>query len=296
MGKHRATGPSRRAAGSVVAAGAIPLIATLIGAGTANAEVLPAPPASSPIPAALPALPGAPIAAAVNPLGTATDAVQEAARVAVRSATDTITAATAPFTHTAPAVPTGPRPTVIAEPAASAPALATRPVPNYAYLAPQGELHAPEPVAPVAPIEAPPGKLRVGNVVIDAPPFDVREINTGAAQAEAQLATFYDSVGVERSRSDRMAAQTLGSAAVGASVGSAVASPVAGVAALVGGAVGLVVGIPFMPAGLVYMPVIAATTAFTLVAAPAILTGAAIGGAVGAAEAYTAAPYGTPPQ
>ncbi|MGW5381600.1 hypothetical protein [Nocardia sp. NPDC003963] len=295
MGKHRATGTSRRAAGSVVAAGAVPLIATLIGAGTANAEVLPAPPASSPIPAALAALPPAPIAT-VDPFGAATDTVQEAARVAVRSATDTITAATAPFTHAAPAVPPGPRPAVITDPAASAPALATRPVPNPAYLAPQGELHAPEPVAPVAPIEAPPGKLRVGSVIIDAPPFDVREINTGAAQAEAQLATFYDSVGVERNRSDRMAAQTVGSAAIGASVGSTVAAPVAGAAALIGGAVGLVVGIPFMPAGLVFMPVIAATTAYAMVAAPAMLTGAAIGGAIGAAEGYTAAPYGTPSQ
>ncbi|NUS95045.1 MAG: hypothetical protein HOQ36_21980, partial [Nocardia sp.] len=247
MGKHRATGPSRRAAGSVVAAGAIPLIATLIGAGTANAEVLPAPPASSPIPAALPAPTPARIVAE-DPLGAAAGTVQEAARTAVQSATDSITAATAPFTHAAPAVPAVPRPAVIAEPAPG-PALATRPVPTYTYLAPQGELHAPEPVAPVVPIEAPPGKLRIGNVEMDAP-FDVREINTGAAQTEAQLATFLDSVGVERSRSDRIAAQTLGSAAIGASVANTLASPIAGTSAMVGAVAGLISGVPFLPIGL----------------------------------------------
>ncbi|MEV0107097.1 hypothetical protein AB0H42_12240 [Nocardia sp. NPDC050799] len=293
MGKHRATGPSRRAAGSVVAAGAIPLIATLIGAGTANAEALPAPPASSPIPAALPALPPAPIAT-VDPFGAATDAVQEAARVVVRSATDTITAATAPFTHTAPAVPAVLRPAVIADQVAPAPALATRPVPNHAYLAPQGELHAPTPVAPVAPIEAPPGKLRIGNVEMDAP-FDVRDINTGAAQTEAQLATFLDSVGIERSRSDRIAAQTLGSAAIGASVANTLASPLAGTSAVVGAVAGFISGIPFLPIGLVIGPVLGAAIGYAVIAAPAVAAGAAIGGAVGAADGFAATPYGTPP-
>ncbi|MET8800202.1 hypothetical protein ABZV91_27870 [Nocardia sp. NPDC004568] len=291
MGKHRATGPTRRAAGSVVAAGAIPLIATLIGAGTANAEVLPAPPASSPIPAALPALPPAPIAA--DPFGVATSTVQEAARVAVQSATDTITAATAPFTHAAPAVPPV-RPAVIADPAVPAPALATRPVPNHAYLAPQGELHAPAQVVPVAPIEAPPGKLRIGNVEMDAP-FDVRDINTGAAQTEAQLATFLDSVGVERSRSDKIAAQTLGSAAIGASVANTLASPLAGTSAMVGAVAGFISGIPFLPIGLVIGPVLGAAIGYAVIAAPAAAAGAAIGGAIGAADGFAAAPYGTPP-
>ncbi|MFI2229123.1 hypothetical protein [Nocardia testacea] len=290
MGKHRATGPSRRAAGSVVAAGAIPLIATLIGAGTANAEVLPAPPASSPIPAALPAPIPAPIAA--DPFGAATGTVQEAARVAVQSATDTITAATAPFTHAAPAVPPVLRPAVIADPAMPAPA--TRPVPNHTYLAPQGELHAPAPVAPVAPIEAPPGKLRIGNVEMDAP-FDVRDINTGAAQTEAQLATFLDSVGVERSRSDKIAAQTLGSAAIGASVANTLASPLAGTSAMVGAVAGFISGIPFLPIGLLIGPVLGAAIGYAVIAAPAAAAGAAIGGAIGAADGFAAAPYGTPP-
>lgn len=291
MGKHRATGPSRRAAGSVVAAGAIPLIATLIGAGTANAEVLPAPPASSPIPAALPALPPAPIAT-VDPFGAATDTVREAARVVVRSATDTITAATAPFTHAAPAAPAVLRPAVIADLVAPAPA--TRPVPNHTYLAPQGELHAPMPVAPVAPIEAPPGKLRIGNVEMDAP-FDVRDINTGAAQTEAQLATFLDSVGVERSRSDKIAAQTLGSAAIGASVANTLASPLAGTSAMVGAVAGFISGIPFLPIGLLIGPILGAAIGYAVIAGPAAAAGAAIGGAVGAADGFAAAPYGSPP-
>ncbi|WP_328394765.1 hypothetical protein [Nocardia sp. NBC_00416] len=290
MGKHRATGPSRRAAGSVVAAGAIPLIATLIGAGTANAEVLPAPPASSPIPAALPA---------PNPADqfrTGTTMLQEAARGAVQSATDTITAATAPYTHVAPAAPVFPPLTAVAEPAPP-PALtnpATRPLPNHAYLAPQGALHAPEPVAPVAPIEAPPGKLRIGNVEMDAP-FDVREINTGAAQTEAQLATFLDSVGVERSRSDRIAAQTLGSAAIGASVGNTLSSPIAGTSAMVGAVAGFISGIPFLPIGLVIGPVLGAAIGYAVIAAPAAAIGGAIGGAIGAADGFAAAPYGEPP-
>ncbi|MFI9534191.1 hypothetical protein ACIG56_13190 [Nocardia fusca] len=291
MGKHRATGPSRRAAGSVVAAGAIPLIATLIGAGTANAEVLPAPPASSPIPAALPALPPAPIAT-VDPFGAATDTVREAARVVVRSATDTITAATAPFTHAAPAAPAVLPPAVIADPVAPAPA--TRPVPNHTYLAPQGELHAPTPVAPVPPIEAPPGTLRIGNVEMDAP-FDVRDINTGAAQTEAQLATFLDSVGVERSRSDKIAAQTLGSAAIGASVANTLASPLAGTSAMVGAVAGFISGIPFLPIGLLIGPILGAAIGYAVIAGPAAAAGAAIGGAVGAADGFAAAPYGTQP-
>ncbi|WP_280417984.1 hypothetical protein [Nocardia carnea] len=287
MGKHRATGPARRAAGSVVAAGAVPLIATLIGAGTANAEALPAPPASPPIPA-LPANPLQPASAAPDPIRDLTVAVQDATRVAVRSATDTFGMAAAPLLPAPPA----PAPAAVAEPA---PTPATRALPQHAYLAPQGELHAPMPVAPVAPIEAPPGKLRIGNVVMDAPPFDVRDINTAAAQAEAQVATFYDSVGVERSRSDRMAAQTVGSAAIGASVANTLASPISTTSAMVGAVAGLISGVPFLPIGLVVGPVLGAAIGYAVIAAPAMAVGAAVGGAIGAAEGYTAAPYGAPP-
>lgn len=289
MGKHRATGPSRRAAGSVVAAGAIPLIATLIGAGTANAEALPAPPASSPIPA-LPADLVLTAPATTDPIRDLTASAHEAAQVAVRSAADTFAVAAAPFLAPAPA------PAAVADPVpAPAPTPATRPIPEYAYLAPQGELHAPLPVAPVAPIEAPPGKLRIGNIIMDAP-FDVREINTGAAQTEAQLATFLDSVGVERSRSDRIAAQTMGSAAIGASVGNTLASPIAATSAMVGAVAGFISGIPFLPIGLVIGPVLGAAIGYAVIAGPAMAAGAAVGGAIGAADGFAAAPYGTVPQ
>ncbi|MEU4311936.1 hypothetical protein [Nocardia sp. NPDC024068] len=287
MGKHRATGPSRRAAGSVVAAGAIPLIATLIGAGTANAEALPAPPASSPIPA-LPTDLILMAPATTDPIRDLTTTVHEATQVAVRSATDTFGVAAAPFFAPAPA------PAAVADPV-PAPAPATRPIPQHAYLAPQGELHAPLPVAPVAPIEAPPGKLRIGNIIMDAP-FDVREINTGAAQTEAQLATFLDSVGVERSRSDRIAAQTMGSAAIGASVGNTLASPIAATSAMVGAVAGFISGIPFLPIGLVIGPVLGAAIGYAVIAGPAMAAGAAVGGAIGAADGFAAAPYGAPPQ
>ncbi|WP_328394767.1 hypothetical protein [Nocardia sp. NBC_00416] len=290
MGKHVANGATRRAAGSVVAAGAVPLIAALIGAGTAEAEVLPAPPAPPAVPALpvhlFPPTPGP----AVDPFQAAVTAVQEATRGAVQSATDTITAATAPYTHPVPAVPAVAAPPLVADPAPG-----TRPVPEYTYLAPQGALHAPVPVTPVAPIEAPPGTLRIGNLTMTVP-FDAREVNQGAAQTEAQLATFLDSVGVERSRSDRIAAQTMGSALVGAAIGTAVATPVAIPFAMLGAAAGFVAGIPFLPTGLVIGPVLGATIGYGVVAVPAVIAGAALGAAFGATDGFTAQPFGPVPQ
>lgn len=72
MGKHSTTGVVRRAAGSVLAAGAIPLIVTLIGAGTAEADPFPAPPPLPALPANLelpanPTLPTNPALPAPNP-------------------------------------------------------------------------------------------------------------------------------------------------------------------------------------------------------------------------------------
>ncbi|MGW0182369.1 hypothetical protein, partial [Nocardia sp. NPDC003345] len=282
MGKHSTTGVARRAAGSVLAAGAIPLIVTLIGAGTAEADAFPAPPP-------LPALPAnAPVPApnpAADPLWQAGAAVQDA----VRSATDAVTAAAAPLVRPAPAVAPMPPPI-----AAGAPLPGTRPVPEHSYLAPQGELHPPVPVAPVAPIEAPPGTLRIGTMVMTSP-VDVRDVNAGAAQAEAQISTFLDSVGIERSRADRMAAQTLGTAAVGAAIGTAVAAPVAIPFAMLGAAAGFVAGIPFLPTGLVIGPVLGAAVGYGIVTIPAMIAGAALGGAIGATEGFTAPPFGIPP-
>ncbi|WP_433520728.1 hypothetical protein ACQPZ2_25355 [Nocardia pseudovaccinii] len=120
----------------------------------------------------------------------------------------------------------------------------SRPAPEKKYLTPVGVLHAPGPVAPVPPIAPPPGKFRFGDVTIDAPDWINQEqaiqINDNSAIPEADLATFLDSIGMERSRSDRIAGQTIGTAAMGAVAGAGAAVPVAATSALVGGALGLV--------------------------------------------------------
>lgn len=296
MGKHRTTVRSRRAAGSVVAAGAVPLIATLIGAGTAHADVLPAPPAPSIVPTVLPVLPPMPALPggllppapdpAVNPFGAAAGALQEATRAAAQSVTDAVTAATAQFTHPVPGtqLPTAPIP-------AATPG--TRPPPEDAYPAP-GE--APLADRPAAPIEAPPGTLRVGDLEMPVP-FDTRDLNAGADRAQEQLTAFLDSAGIERSRADRVAAQAMSSGLIGAGIGTAAAAPVAIPFAMLGAVAGFVVGLPFLPTGLVVGPVLGATIAYGVVTVPAALAGAAIGAAFGATDGFTTQPFGPlPPQ
>ncbi|WP_433600665.1 hypothetical protein ACQPXH_02125 [Nocardia sp. CA-135953] len=168
-----------------------------------------------------------------------------------------------------------------------------RPVPKNEYLSPVESLHGPVPVAPVPPIAPPPGMLRFGNVQVEAPDWLPREpaiqLNDAAAVTEADLATFFDSVGMERTRSDRVAGQTVGSAALGAAAGAAVASPFALIGAGVGGALGLVVGVPFAPIGLAAGPIGAAYGA-ALMAAPLAAIGAGIGAVLGATQALTAPP------
>lgn len=286
MGKHRTTVRSRRAAGSVVAAGAVPLIATLIGAGTAHADVHPAPfappavsatfPAIPPLPPlpALPAglLPPAPDPA-VNPLGAAVGAVHEA----TRSVTDAVTAATAQFPRPAPGalLPAAPR---------SAVTPGVRPVDDHAAPA----------VGPAAPIETPPGTLRVGDLEMSLP-FDTRELNAGADRAQEQLTAFLDSSGIERGRADRVAAQAMSSGLIGAGIGAAVAAPVAIPFAMLGAAAGFVVGLPFLPTGLVIGPVLGATLAYGVVTVPAVIAGAALGAAFGATDGFTTQPFGPLP-
>lgn len=293
MGKHSATSVPRRAAGSLVAAGAVPLIATLIGTGTADAELLTTPPA---LPSMIPALPTGllpPVPAPAGDLPAVTPGtVGEATRATVRAVTDTLAAAAEPFIRPAPAtsVPVIPPQVPVTEPASGA-----RPLPDHPYLAPLATLHAPVPVTPVAPIEAPPGTLRIGTLMMSVP-FDAGPVNEGAAQAEAQVATLFDSMGVERSRADRIAAQTVGSAVVGAAVANAVVAPVAIPFAMAGAAAGFVAGIPFLPTGLVIGPVLGAAIGYGVVAVPAMLAGAALGGAYGATDGFTAASFGTPPR
>ncbi|WP_157117655.1 hypothetical protein [Nocardia vaccinii] len=147
-----------------------------------------------------------------------------------------------------------------------------RPQPNTAYLAPVGQLHLPVPVAPVPPIMPPPGKVRVGDLEVTPPDWlDKRlttQINDQSAVGEAYVATFLDSIGMERSRSDYVAARTVGDAAVGMAVGTAASAAVAVGSVALGG-----------PGGLM-------TAGIALEAGP--MLGAAVGGVVGAVDGITA--------
>lgn len=304
MGKHSVVAPPRRTVGSIVAAGAFPLVMALVGNGTANAASQ-----SDPLGVEQP-----------DPERIVSDAVTRAVADAVTYLGLEPVPAPLPLTapegaggpqhrHPTPALrtPVGTQPapqadTLAAAPVALiAPAIAptatpvARPASEQSYLAPLGPLHAPVRVPTVEPIQAPPGKLRVGNIVVDSPGIDPTPINEVAAQTEAGIATFLDSVGMERSRSDRIAAQTLGSAAIGASVGSTVASPLATTSAMVGAVAGFISGIPFLPIGLLIGPILGGAIGYAVIAAPAMAVGAAVGGAVGAADGLAAAPYGTPP-
>lgn len=144
------------------------------------------------------------------------------------------------------------------------------------------DLHFPEPVAPVAPIEAPENTIRVGQWEAPRPdwlpPECADAINDAAAGAEAQVATALDSVGVPAGRSDRVSGATLGGAALGGAGGAVVAgAPAAALGAVVGGLVGGTIG------------GIAGAAVGTVVAVPVIGTitsgvaGTALGAAVGAA-------------
>ncbi len=144
------------------------------------------------------------------------------------------------------------------------------------------DLHLPEPVAPVAPIEPPENTIRVGQWEAPRPDWLPQEcadaINDAAAGAEAQVATALDSVGIPAGRSDRVSGATLGGAALGGAGGAVVAgAPVAALGAVVGGLVGGTIG------------GIAGAALGTVVAVPVIGTitsgvaGTALGAAVGAA-------------
>ncbi|MFI6865377.1 hypothetical protein [Nocardia sp. NPDC050406] len=156
------------------------------------------------------------------------------------------------------------------------------------------ELRMPNPAAApeVAVIAAPEGKLRFGDTQVDIPtwltPEQADQVNEIVGTAEAELARTLDSAGFEPSRSDRIAAQTVGTAAVGAAVGVGVAAPVEVAAGAMGGFVGAMAGTPFAPAGWVFGPAVGATAGVALVAVPAATVGATIGAAVGAVNGYLA--------
>ncbi|MFE7718067.1 hypothetical protein ACFU44_03375 [Nocardia rhizosphaerihabitans] len=254
-GKHRAPSPQRQRVGSVVAAGAVPLVMALIGTGTANAD---------------------PAQAAVTqseyPAGPEFDAVAPNATPYVGQQMPENTRSSLQWSRTSP---------------------------ETDYLSPVGTLHAPTPVAPVPPILPPPGQFRFGDQLVPVPdfvPVDTSiQINDASANTEANLATFLDSVGLERSRSDRIASSTLGSAARGAAVGSTVATPFAMAASTAGAVAGLVTGVVFLPIGLVAGPILGGMAAYTAVSVPFTIVGAGIGAAVGAASGFLAPPRAATP-
>ncbi len=167
------------------------------------------------------------------------------------------------------------------------------------------ELHSPEPVAPVAPIEPPPNTIRIGQWQTPSPdwvPPEVRDtINDVAADAEAQAATFLDSVGIPAGRSDRVAGSTIAGAGAGGAIGGALAgAPAAAAGAVVGGlaggtiggiagaAIGTVVAVPVIGtitsgvAGTALGAAAGAVAGALVAGVPAAVVGALAGGTVGA--------------
>lgn len=186
----------------------------------------------------------------------------------------------------------------------------SRPVPEYATPAPPiviEELHLPEPVEPVVPIAPPERTLRIGDFTSPVPD-EVSDhvldgVNGNAAEVEAAIATQGRSVGINPSRSDKIAAATVGGALAGAAIAGVPAAVVgavgggligAGIGAGVGFAVGaagtagataILAGAASLPtAGVGALPAIGAGFAAAFpIAAASTGAGAAIGAAAGAA-------------
>ena len=163
----------------------------------------------------------------------------------------------------------------------------TRPEPQWAPAAPVvvPALHLPRPVPPVAPIRPPANTIRIGDFQTPTPPCippNVRDqINTAAANGEAGVAHFWDSIGFPPSRSDRAAAATVVGAAVGGTAGVVAAGvPTAAVGAVVGGLIGGTIGGVAGAALGTVVPVPVVGTVTSGVAGTAI--GAAAGAAIGA--------------
>ncbi|MBB5916881.1 outer membrane biosynthesis protein TonB [Nocardia transvalensis] len=147
-----------------------------------------------------------------------------------------VTTPAQPGTSTPPPPPPPPPPPAVVEPEpAPAPAYAEqppqvrngpqprpRPEPSPEPVAPVQleDLHLPEPVPPVAPIQAPDNTIRLGQWETPSSPWlppEVRDcVNTTAADAEAALATALDSVGLPAGRSDRVSGAALAGAAIAA--------------------------------------------------------------------------------
>lgn len=164
----------------------------------------------------------------------------------------------------------------------------TREIPTYDEVAPvvtPEQLHLPTQVEIVAPIEAPEDKLRLGDYVSEKPQWlseqDLERTNNSSAVVEAQVATFWKSIGIETSRSDRIAAATTAGVVTGFVTGAAVAGIPA---ALIGGTIG-------GTSALFLVPAYAWSGPFAFAIAPAMVAGGAaiagvpaalVGGTIGA--------------
>ncbi|MET9492582.1 hypothetical protein [Nocardia sp. NPDC006630] len=153
------------------------------------------------------------------------------------------------------------------------------------------ELHAPTVVTPVAPIAPPPRTLRLGNFTTTAPdqlPDNIlNPVNTTAATAEAAIATGFNSIGINPTRSDRIAGGTLAGVAAGATGGALIAGVPAAImgavpGAIVGAAIGAGIGAGLGAIGATVLPW---TLPIDAVGGPigGALIGAGVGGAAGAA-------------
>ncbi|MGW4368093.1 insoluble domain protein [Nocardia takedensis] len=164
------------------------------------------------------------------------------------------------------------------------------------------DLHLPEPVEPVAPVDVPDDVIRVGQWETPRPewldPACADAINDFSAGVEAQVATALDSVGIPAGRSDRVSGATLAGAGIGGAVGAvALGAPAAAAGAVAGGLIGGTVGgIAGAALGtLVPIPVIGEVTSgvagTALGAAAGAVAGAVVAGvpvaAVGAVTAGT---------
>ncbi|GAA4484769.1 hypothetical protein GCM10023094_38610 [Rhodococcus olei] len=238
-----------------------------------------------------------PLAVAIVCSGVATAAPAEQGGVGVEEAPRDQPGV--PAEEAAPAPAPGPAP--VAEPAVAEPKeywvappveydnVPTRPAPTYYYEdAPSApvtvqQLHLPTPVEPVAPIEAPPERLRLGDYVAAKPNWlsgeDLDKTNNTAAVFEAQVDTFWKSIGVETSRADRIGAATVGGAALGGlGTAAALGVPAAVAGGLVGGVSGFGIGLAMAPEAGALLPVVGWVAPPVLNAAGGAAVGAAVAG------------------
>ncbi|WP_433609896.1 hypothetical protein [Prescottella agglutinans] len=153
--------------------------------------------------------------------------------------------------------------------------------PDDYYVAPLQvqDLHLPTYVEPTAPIIAPRETLRLGTYHTAQPNWmtdgDLARTNNTSAVIEAEVSTFWRSLGIETTRANRVAAAQIGMGAAGA-IGGAVGGAIPGalLGGTIGGNAGAVMG-GFVPTPIPGLPVVTTGVAGTAI-------GAAAGGAIGA--------------